>query len=495
MKRIRNTILIFLCFCSLKAGSQSCVPPLPPSFTSVSVRPETGYTDFNWTPSPSPDVAAYLVYSYHNENGIPRGDIIDTIWDPVATTYTYKSSISGYYSVSYVIAAFRNPNCTSRFSNILNTVFAAANVDTCNKKVHVKWNSYPSVPLKVIQYSVLVSVNGGSYSEAGSVTSLENSFDLNDFTNDAVYCFVVKTVLEGGVFSYSNKVCLSTKMQRPPDWINADYATVDQTNNVSLSFTVDPLSQISSYRLERRTADETGFSLITKIETTGKKITYTDNSADSRVINYYRLLAVNNCGNPIISSNLCCNIVPVIAKADNLLKLSWNAYRFWSGAVSGYRIYADTGDGSGEFTFLPPSDSLLTINYSSLMYKITGARICFRVDAIETGNPHGVNGETVSTPVCTDITENIFVPNAFTPNNDLSNDYFRPVLSFTPLEYHFVISDRNNNILFESRDHLEEWDGKKNGERLPQGVYLWFLKIKTPSGKQVTRSGTVTIIK
>jgi gliding motility-associated-like protein len=495
MKCIRNTILILLCLYSLRAGSQSCAPPLPPLLSSVSVQPETGFTDFTWTLSPSTDVAAYLVYSYHNENGIPRGDIIDTILDPGATTYTYKSSTSGYYSVSYVVAAFRNPKCTSQFSNIINTVFTEATVDTCSKKVHIKWNSYPSVPFKVIDYSVLVAVNGGSYTEAGRVTPQTNSFDLNDFTNDAVYCFVVRTSLEGGTFSYSNKACLSTKMQRPPDWINADYATVNQTNNVSLSFTVDPRSQISSYRLERKIANQTSFNLITTIETPDKKITYTDKTADPHIINYYRLLAVNNCGNPIISSNLSCNIVPVIAKTDNSLKLTWNSYSSWLGEVSGYKVFVDKGNGFGEFSFIPPSDSLLLINYSSVMYSITGGKICFRVDALETANPHGVNGETASSPVCTDIIENIFIPNAFTPDDDLTNDYFRPVLSFTPVEYHLVITDRNNNILFNSRDHLEEWDGKVNGERLTRGVCLWFLNVKTPSGKLIARTGTVTIIK
>jgi uncharacterized protein YbbC (DUF1343 family) len=45
---------------------------------------------------------------------------------------------------------------------------------------------------------------------------------LEDFIVDAQYCFYVKASLSGGLYSGSNKTCLQTKMQRPPEWINAD---------------------------------------------------------------------------------------------------------------------------------------------------------------------------------------------------------------------------------------------------------------------------------
>jgi gliding motility-associated-like protein len=459
------------------------------------VQYETGFTEFKWTTSTSTDVAAYLIYIFHDENGIPRGDIIDTIWDPAATSYIYKRAITSYFSVSYVIAAFRMPKCTSSFSNIINTLFAEASIDTCNKKILVKWNSYPSIPKNVTDYSILYSINGGSFSETGKVNSDKTSFTLNDFTNDAEYCFIVKANLADGTFSTSNKACLITKMQRPPDWINADFATVDEKNNINLSFSVDPFSEISTFRLERKRENENDFSFITQIESGNRPIKFTDKTADLLKKNYYRLLAINNCGNPVVSSNLSCNIVAQLEKNGNIIKLTWNAYKFWLGGVSGYKVHLNTGNGFHEVSNILPVDTSYILNYSSVMYDITGSSLCFYISASETANPHGIAGETSSAGICTEITENIIVPNAFTPNNDLINDFFKPVLSFTPANYHLIITDRQNHILFESHDHMAEWDGKQNGDSLPQGVYLWFLKVETPSGKQVTRTGTVAIIK
>jgi len=106
--------------------------------------------------SESSDVAAYVLYSYKDGDGMP----LDTLWNPLATSYTYTSSVTKYFSVSYVITAHRRPDCTSPFSNVINTIFAGANIDTCNKKVVISWNTYPSLPIKVTSYSILVSVNG-----------------------------------------------------------------------------------------------------------------------------------------------------------------------------------------------------------------------------------------------------------------------------------------------------------------------------------------------
>src|SRR5674476_64576 len=140
-------ILIFNLWSTGAFSQTDCVtnPPLPPVFTSVSVQPETGNTRFTWTLSPSPDIAAYILYSYKNGDGMP----LDTVWDAAATSYTLSSTVTKYFSVSYVIAAMRRPRCTSIFSKVLNSIFEEVSIDTCTKKIIISWNSYQSLPVKV----------------------------------------------------------------------------------------------------------------------------------------------------------------------------------------------------------------------------------------------------------------------------------------------------------------------------------------------------------
>jgi gliding motility-associated-like protein len=478
-------------FCTLLSGQGDIEPPAAPLFTLVSVQPETGKTILNWISSPSRDVAGYVVYYLKNGEGFA----IDTIHDPHATGYLNPGSFSSFLTESYVIAAIDSSGNISPLSNELHTIFTLAKIDTCNKKIVVSWNSYTGYPKQVSGYRILASVNGGTFAEAGVTVPSSNNLIINNFTANATYCFETVAILDGGYISSSNKTCHKTGMQTAPDWINADYATVDEKNNINLSFSVDPFSEIRTFRLERKTENENDFSLITQIESGNRLIRFTDKTADPLKKNYYRLLAINNCGNPVVSSNLSCNIVAQLEKTGNIIKLTWNSYKFWLGGVSGYKVHLNSGNGFLEESAVHPADTSFTLNYSSVMYDITGNNLCFYISASETANPHGIAGETNSAGICTEITENITVPNAFTPNNDLTNDFFKPVLSFTPVKYHLIITDRQNRILFESYDYMAEWGGKQNGDSLPQGVYLWFLKVETPSGKQVTRTGTVTIIK
>lgn len=477
-------------------GQVECVtdPPLPPVLTSVSVQPETGNTIFTWTLSPSTGIAAYILYSYKNGDGMP----IDTVWDPSATGYILSSTATKYFSVSYVVAAMRLPRCTSIFSNVLNSIFEGATIDTCFKKIRVSWNGYQSIPaiplIKLTGYSVLLSVNGGEFSESANVSATETSYTLNDFNINSNYCFEVRANLEGGSFSTSNKTCLSTKMQRSPQWINADQATINPENKIALTFTIDPISEIKQFSLERKTGTSGTFKEISRPVSVNGLVHYTDNQAKTDSIYYYRISAINSCNLSVMESNLASNIVLLSEISGNNIILSWNPYRSWLGTISSYRLFINTGTGFEENAVIPSGDSVFVEAYQQIMYEVSGNKVCFYLSAIEKSNPHGITGESISSQTCISPTEIITVPNVFTPNNDMHNDLFRPVLSFTPHEYHLVISDRQGTLLFETRDWLEAWNGSRNGVPQPQGVYLWFLKLITPTGKAITRTGTVTII-
>jgi len=480
---------LLLIFTASVKGQSDTIPPVSPVLDLVTVNHLTGDVEMSWTLSPSADVIGYVIYLFRDN----AGHAIDTLFDPSATYYLRTGSGTSFFSESFVIAAIDSGN-TSPLSNALSTIYAETVIDTCNNKIEVSWNSYLPYPRQVTGYSIFLSVEGQNFIEAGTTTADENNYIFTDFITDAEYCFLVKAELEGAYVSGSNKSCVITKMQRLPEWINADYATVNPGNSIELSFTVDPDSEIKTLQLEKRIGLSGSYQWIAQIPPSAGAQRYTDYNADVSTINYYRASVANACGNPMVYSNICSNIVLTPVLEDNKIVMKWNSYRKWAGEVNNYKMFVDTGYGWIEKYTAGPDDTIFLISYNDFMYDISGDEVCFLVRAYEGSNPFGVQGESQSSHACIPASEKITVPNIFTPDNNSVNDRFRPVLSFTPVDYQLIITDLKRVTVFETRDFNSEWDGTRGGNHLPQGTYLWFLRVKTPSGRNISESGTVTIV-
>jgi gliding motility-associated-like protein len=84
------------------------------------------------------------------------------------------------------------------------------------------------------------------------------------------------------------------------------------------------------------------------------------------------------------------------------------------------------------------------------------------------------------------------VPNAFTPNGDGLNDTFRPVVDYERVRmFSMVIYNRWGQLVFETTNPVEGWDGKD----APAGVYSWVISYTDYLGRANTQKGNVTLIK
>lgn len=91
---------------------------------------------------------------------------------------------------------------------------------------------------------------------------------------------------------------------------------------------------------------------------------------------------------------------------------------------------------------------------------------------------------------------NIFVPNAFTPDGDGTNEVFLPEITGA-LEYEFLIFDRWGQIVFKTNDMNTGWNGNKynSGKIMPMDVYTYVINVKDLNQEFVTKNGTIMLIK
>ncbi|MCB9245852.1 MAG: gliding motility-associated C-terminal domain-containing protein [Flavobacteriales bacterium] len=91
----------------------------------------------------------------------------------------------------------------------------------------------------------------------------------------------------------------------------------------------------------------------------------------------------------------------------------------------------------------------------------------------------------------------VFIPNAFSPDGGgpLANDGFRAKVNDGVRDYHMIIFNRWGEILWESKDPNEKWDGTYKGQPVQPGVYAYHLDVVSWAGDPYQYSGTVTLLK
>ncbi len=90
----------------------------------------------------------------------------------------------------------------------------------------------------------------------------------------------------------------------------------------------------------------------------------------------------------------------------------------------------------------------------------------------------------------------VIVPNAFSPNGDGLNDVLYVRGSTLDFIYTFKVYSRTGELVFETQNLAEGWDGTYNGQQLNAGVYVYYVEAPCAlNGNRILKSGNVTLIR
>jgi gliding motility-associated-like protein len=89
----------------------------------------------------------------------------------------------------------------------------------------------------------------------------------------------------------------------------------------------------------------------------------------------------------------------------------------------------------------------------------------------------------------------IYVPNAFTPDDDAYNQTFEPVIASIIDQYHLTIYNRWGEIIFESYNKNVGWDATYNGDKVQDGTYTWQIEVSTNGTNKIVKYGHVSVIR
>jgi gliding motility-associated-like protein len=89
----------------------------------------------------------------------------------------------------------------------------------------------------------------------------------------------------------------------------------------------------------------------------------------------------------------------------------------------------------------------------------------------------------------------IYMPNAFTPDNNGRNDLLKPVIYGTIVKYRFSVFNRYGQMVFNTTDPARGWNGTINNNYPNAGTYVWYCTFELEGKNPVTEKGTVLLLK
>jgi gliding motility-associated-like protein len=110
------------------------------------------------------------------------------------------------------------------------------------------------------------------------------------------------------------------------------------------------------------------------------------------------------------------------------------------------------------------------------------------------------NGCQVSDSILIKVSNEVFIPNSFSPNKDGNNDRLK-VYGYGVKTIEFRIFDRLGNVVYETNrvedivetsedtDTVPGWDGTKEGKDVSQESYIWSIKGTFETGEPLRVTG------
>ncbi len=89
----------------------------------------------------------------------------------------------------------------------------------------------------------------------------------------------------------------------------------------------------------------------------------------------------------------------------------------------------------------------------------------------------------------------IYIPNAFTPNGDGSNDVLRPFAVGIKKFDVFIVYNRDGQVIFRTTEQNKGWDGTLNGRPLGSGTYVAVAHAVDYRGNRMVRKEAVVLIR
>lgn len=421
-------------------------------------------------PNPSPTTA--YQWQISNDNGVTWQDIAGA----TAATYIPTVTTQGTYIYRLTVAdAPGTPSTCRTLSNLLTFIIDASPIvpaftalDTvCLSNTPVVFTDIPQNPAGAVAEWIWDFGDNSPSVHAGS-----NVSQPHIYTAASTYTVSLQVKNAAGCTSplFTKPIVVSSAP-------SADFSFSNNCTNIPIQFTASNTGSTSQYTWDfGDNTSSTQANPLKSFSTGGTfNVTLTVKSAGCTATISHPVQILSVLGSPVVTLD---------SAGANFLNFSWLSI---PGAVA-YKVSVDNG-----ITFTDPSSgstgtthtitNLLPAQSVTLLVKAIGTTDCENSSA----NASGTTKATVSN---TDI----YIPNAFTPNNDGKNDAFKVYGNNIKL-INMKVFNQWGQLIFATSDKDLGWNGISKGEFQPVGVYIYVVEITTADNKVIVKKGSINLVR
>lgn len=458
---------------------------------SVSLRPESRCCEIGWQPSKSKDVFGYIVYIY--EDGIWK--VMDTLHGASNTFYADTLHADGSVH-EYRIASLDTCRNASPLGEIHHTMVLSATPNKCDSAVSLSWNAYAHMPGGAASFEVFARSGKDGFQCIGS-GGKGSSFRCEGLDVMRPYTFYVRVWNADRSISATSSTVDVDFHRKPGSGVALlRSVSVTEDNDILVTAHVPDTADYRSLVLCRHLEPDGPAVWSDTLAKCSGNCSWRQRGLDVQQPHYYTVSLTDECNMAFYVSEPVANIVLHMDLDVEANRLSWSSYDGFRALPDSYRVYRRAGTLS-PFALLDDRPFPLRGYDDPLQDLPSGNEIAYRVSAV--GHVKGLPDtvECFSNTVVMEDEPAIYIPNSFIPESDIEeNRVFRPVLHSVPApEYLLTIFDRWGQVVFETRNPEEGWDGLIKGLPARMGVYVFQLSFRMKNNKLYTRRGMVNLIR
>ena len=251
-----------------------------------------------------------------------------------------------------------------------------------------------------------------------------------------------------------------------------------------------PRSPIPSFYRIERARDDGSFRRLTSVPKDQRSYTDEAVSVDSHTYQY-RVQLIDSCRNegPYSDPNQPIQLQADEGKGNPVLE--WTRYQGWP--VIAYQVQVEKPNGEGfeplgPYRRVAPTRQQLVDSLSDLK----AGQLCYRIIGFRAGVGSVI--QTASNTRCIDPTIRLYVPDAFSPNDDGNNDAFSVEGTYIT-DITLRIYNRWGEKVFQDSGMEASWDGTYRGQTAPAGTYTYVISAKGANSEFIQREGSLQLIR